>query len=496
MTPRLAKIAGKLVSIPEGRRIKRRDLYRLALICAVAIVILNTILAATSLRRVFIQEDWLLHTQKVISASEQLAARIRSSESSARGYVLTGSPSFEDQYKMSAQRVQESIKNVEQLTIDSAVQQKNLSQLRTRIAAKMTVLDDLIAERHGHPSGAIDAELIAGVVNDTPNRDQDVMATIRVILAEENRLLEIRTEDFNIAKREVWVTFILAFLLDFVLLIVAFEFLIRLNIEREVIERNSEQIASLNDQLQLANTELETRVEQRTRELAFSNQELEAFSYSVSHDLRAPLRTIDGFSLALQEDFSDKLNAEGRDYITRVRAGVQRMGTLIDALLQLSRVTRSELQAEDVDLSQLAGLVFQELAASDTERSVTFSAQPDVHVRGDGRLLRIALENLLGNAWKFTSKTEHPRIEFGSRPGEGADTGKTVYFIQDNGAGFDMQYVDRLFTAFQRLHGDRDFKGSGIGLATVSRIIRRHHGTIGATSEPGHGATFTFSLAE
>ena len=174
------------------------------------------------------------------------------------------------------------------------------------------------------------------------------------------------------------------------------------------------------------------------------------------------------------------------------------MGTLIDALLQLSRVTRTELQPEDVDLTQLATSVFNEIQSSEPSRPVKFVAQPGVHVQGDSRLLRIALENLIGNAWKFTSKVENPTIEFGSAPAaniDGIAPGHTVYFIKDNGAGFDMQYVDRLFTAFQRLHGDRDFKGSGIGLATVSRIIRRHHGTIGAESEVGHGAKFSFTLA-
>jgi signal transduction histidine kinase len=154
-----------------------------------------------------------------------------------------------------------------------------------------------------------------------------------------------------------------------------------------------------------------------------------------------------------------------------------------------------ELQTETVDLSSLATLVFNELQANDPERKVVFTAQPDIVVHGDPRLLRIALENLLGNSWKFTSKEPNAHIEFGSEPGKGVAAGQTVYFIQDNGAGFDMQYVDRLFTAFQRLHGDRDFKGSGIGLATVLRIIRRHRGTVGAYSEPGKGSKFYFSLA-
>jgi light-regulated signal transduction histidine kinase (bacteriophytochrome) len=252
----------------------------------------------------------------------------------------------------------------------------------------------------------------------------------------------------------------------------------------------------LNIELKNLNADLEGRVEQRTRELAAANQELEAFSYSVSHDLRAPLRTIDGFSLALQEDFTDVLNDEGRDYIARVRNGVQRRGSLIDALLQLSRVTRGDIVRESIDLSQLAMLVFNEMQASAAESgTAVFTAQPGAVAEADPRLMRVALENLIGNAVKYSSRKENPRIEFGSEPGRDQHAGQTVYFIRDNGAGFDMHYVDRLFTAFQRLHGDRDFKGSGIGLATVSRIIRRHHGNIWAIGEIGLGSTFYFTLA-
>ncbi len=217
-------------------------------------------------------------------------------------------------------------------------------------------------------------------------------------------------------------------------------------------------------------------------------KELEAFSYSVSHDLRAPLRTIDGFSLALEEDFAENLDAKGRDYILRVRNGVQRMGMLIDSLLQLSRVTRSDVQRERVDLSQLATLVFREIQTGEPDREVTWIAQPGVIAEADPRLMRIAFENLIGNAWKFTARTPDAAVTFGSSP----ENDKTVYFVRDNGAGFDMTYVDRLFTAFQRLHGERDFKGSGIGLATVSRIIRRHHGSIWAEGEPWQGSHILF----
>jgi signal transduction histidine kinase len=476
---------------------KKSGWYRIALVGAILIVLLNTWLASGALHTLIDSQFWQSHTLEVISATEQLVAQVKTAESAARGYILTASPVFEQQYVDASKGIETSIDRVQVLTGDNVSQQSRIRALRARVAAKMTALESGIAVRRGHPTGMIDPSLLGPVVSDTPDRLESVQLTIRDMEAEEHRLLAQRNVETAYARRQVWTSFSIAFLLDFVLLVAAYELLDRAERDRLRIAQGAAElaagaakIAALNEELTALNSDLEARVDQRTRELAVSNQELEAFSYSVSHDLRAPLRTIDGFSLALLEDFADNLNAEGRDYISRVRGGVQRMGTLIDALLQLSRVTRSDIQSEPVDLSQLAMLVFNELQASDPERHVTFLAQPGLQARGDPRLLRIALENLIGNAWKFTSKTADARIQFGSSLREG----RTVYFIRDNGAGFDMQYVDRLFTAFQRLHGDREFKGSGIGLATVSRIIHRHHGTIGAESEAGHGATFYFYL--
>lgn len=474
---------------------KKSVLYRLALLGAVAIVLLNTWLASRALHTLINSELWLAHTLEVIDDTQQLIAQVRTAESAARGYILTGSPAFETQYERAGREINGSIGTIQRLTSDNTLQQNRLLLLQQHVDAKMAVLDTGIAVRHGHPSGMLDPKQLGAVVQDTPDHAEDVQVDIRAIRTEEQRLLALRAADTNRARREVWVSFTLAFILDFVLLVAAFQLLVRTGEDREALSEKAAEIESLNAALLEANNQLEDRVALRTRELAMSNQELEAFSYSVSHDLRAPLRTIDGFSLALLEDYSDKLNDEGRDYITRVRGGVQRMGVLIDALLQLSRVTRSELQSEHFDLSAIATQVFEDLAMSDNARKVEFVAQPGVLVQGDPRLLRIALENLIGNAWKFTARTENARIEFGSEPGTGEHAGHTVYFVRDNGAGFDMQYVDRLFTAFQRLHGDRDFKGSGIGLATVSRIIRRHHGNIWAEGVPGQGATFSFHLA-
>jgi DNA-binding response OmpR family regulator len=225
-------------------------------------------------------------------------------------------------------------------------------------------------------------------------------------------------------------------------------------------------------------------------ELERKNQELEAFSYSVSHDLRAPLRAIDGFSRLLAEEHAAALDAEGLDYLDRVRGAAKRMGELIDDLMELSRVGRMELQRTPVDLSALARAVGAELAAKSPAPAVLLVVEDTPPAEVDGRLLRVALENLLGNAWKFSAKAEAPRIAFSGS----ASDGVLRYAVSDNGAGFRMQYAGRLFQPFQRLHTEAEFPGTGVGLATVHRIIDRHGGRIWAESEPGRGATFHFTL--
>ena len=231
-------------------------------------------------------------------------------------------------------------------------------------------------------------------------------------------------------------------------------------------------------------------LQRRSEELAAANRELEAFAYSVSHDLRAPLRAIDGFSQALLEDYGGRLDETGRDYLRRVRAAAQRMAALIDDLLELSRVSRSQLQPEVVDLSRMAREIMAALQERQPERRVAIVIQPGLKARGDPGLLRTAMENLLGNAWKYTGRTAEARIEVGS---ESTQTG-TVFHVRDNGAGFDMRYAAKLFSAFQRLHHPSEFEGTGVGLATVQRIIHRHGGRIWAQSSPGQGATFLFTL--
>lgn len=247
---------------------------------------------------------------------------------------------------------------------------------------------------------------------------------------------------------------------------------------------------AVTDRLRELNASLEQRVMQRTAELEAANQELKAFSYSVSHDLRAPLRAIDGFSRALLEDYAGLIDTTGKDYLQRVRHSAQHMGTLIDDMLKLSRVTQAPLQPETVDLGTLAEEIIAQLRRQDPARAVRVDIGPDLHACGDPGLLRVMLENLLENAWKYTGKTAAAQIEFDALQQDG----ETVFRVNDNGAGFDMQYADKLFGAFQRLHRRDEFEGTGVGLATVRRIVHRHGGRVWAEAEPDRGARFYFTL--
>lgn len=260
-------------------------------------------------------------------------------------------------------------------------------------------------------------------------------------------------------------------------------------LEHKVEERTLELTESENRYREL-NTQLEQRVQERTLQLEAANKELEAFSYSVSHDLRSPLRTMDGFSQALIEDYGDKLDATGKDYLDRIRGGSQSMGQLIDDLLEFARLTTGELRHEPVDLSAMARTIVANLREQYPAREVEFKSQEGMKVSGDSRVLHVVMDNLLNNAWKYTSKQPKPVVEFAMTEQDG----RCAYFVRDNGSGFDMAYAYKLFGVFQRLHQADDFPGNGVGLATVRRIINRHGGKIWANAALNQGATFYFSI--
>lgn len=261
---------------------------------------------------------------------------------------------------------------------------------------------------------------------------------------------------------------------------------------RYAVERNraEKELRDSRRQVELLNAELERRVAERTAELSASKQALEGFCYSVSHELRSPLRAIDGFSQSLLDDSAAALDEAAQRDLARVRAAAQRMGRLIDGLLEIARVNRSPMKRQRVDLSGLARSVAAELCAKEPARDVELVIQEGVCAEGDAALLRILLENLLANAWRYTGRHASARIEFGAaRDGE-----PTAYFVADDGAGFDMQNAGKLFQPFQRLHAAAEFPGTGTGLATVRRIVERHGGRVWAKGEPERGATFYFTL--
>jgi signal transduction histidine kinase/DNA-binding response OmpR family regulator len=264
-------------------------------------------------------------------------------------------------------------------------------------------------------------------------------------------------------------------------------------LQQEIVERKQAEAALRRSQQETKqlNAELEQRVTERTAQLEMANKEMESFAYSVSHDLRAPLRAIFGFSEMLVTEYRDQLDEEGGRYVDRIQAASQRMAQLIDDLLNLSRVSRGELRYSRVDLSALARQVISELRQRDPQREVDVSVSGSCMAEGDAHLLQLVLENLLGNAWKFTGKSSQARLEFGCTT---SASGEQIYFVRDNGVGFSMKYSSKLFGAFQRLHTDHEFPGTGIGLATVQRIIHRHSGRIWAEAAVGQGATFYFTL--
>jgi signal transduction histidine kinase len=484
---------GRAVQLSQIMRSKTKDaLIPILLSTAILVVALNALFAFHSVKVLLQSEDWVQHTWQVIYQVELIMSSAKDAETGSRGYLITGDDKYLQPAVEARRELPGELSRFESLTGDNPAQKPHITEMREVLDQRLATLQQGIDARRTEGIEGIRPLVISGtgkVQMDHLRRIADDME------AEERRLLAVRVADTKHDSQMAVFSIALASGLDFLLIVLMFRYFAqerRLRLEtEEVAEKlalaHAETAAQAAEVLKL-NATLEERVKQRTAELEATNRELEAFSYSVSHDLRSPLRTIDGFSLALEEDYTDRVDATGVDYIRRVRNGVQRMGQLIDALLQLSRITRAEINREDVDVSTMANVVAGDLEEQNPGRAIVFQIEPGMRAVADPKLLQVALENLMGNAVKFSGKVDHPVIEVAW------DKEEKAWFVRDNGAGFDMYYAEKLFNAFNRLHGDKDFKGSGIGLATVARVIRRHHGRIWADSKVDHGATFWFTL--
>jgi signal transduction histidine kinase len=474
-------------------RPSNRKLIPILLSGAILFVIGNVWIALSSVQGLEDSHRWVDHTWEVIAQVERVISAAKDAETGSRGYLLTGDQKFLEPYRKAKTELPVSLSAFQQLTSDNQSQQVRAEEMSQVMEHRLYLSEQVNALR----SSTVPLETARMTENLSAGKaDMDRMRMIADEMEnEERRLLGDRIRTARIAVQKVRFTLGAASVLDVILIVLMFRYFARERDLRMAAEQSAHRLALSRreverkaEEIQLLNQSLELRVQQRTSELETMNKELEAFSYSVSHDLRAPLRTIDGFSLALEEDYADVVGPEGKDYIQRVRTGVQRMGSLIDALLQLSRITRADLERESVDLTALAQNVASQLTEQNAAQKIDFTIQSDLTAQADPKLLRVALENLLGNAVKFSSKKPESRVEFGWDPTQAA------WFVRDNGAGFDIHYKDKLFNAFNRLHGDKDFKGSGIGLATVARVVRRHHGRIWADAKEGEGATFWFTL--
>ncbi len=469
-----------------------RSVIPSALAAALLVVGLNTWFAVAAVRSLMDSEAWLSHTWEVIGEDEHLLATMTNAESAARGYVVTGREQLVQTFQDAARSVPEQMQHFRGLTADNPVQQKNAAAAEIAMNRRLLMLRQVMETRR---SGGLEAAQQMASSGLGTAQMNTVRLAINRMEMEERRLLTNRRDEARHNGSRTLFAIGLASALDLMMIALVTYYFVQERALRVLSEQNAERLAIANalaegrsEEIRQLNEELENRVRERTAELEATNRELEAFSYSVSHDLRAPLRTIDGFSLALEEDYAEAIDAAGRDYISRVRAGVQRMGQLIDALLQLSRITRTELAREPLDMAGLAQGVVETLHEQHPDRDIQFTITPGPEAQADPKLIRVALENLMGNAVKFTARKPIAAISFGW------DEEQSAWRVKDNGAGFDMQYANKLFNAFNRLHGDKDFKGSGIGLATVARVVRRHGGRIWADSIVDHGATFWFTL--
>ena len=444
-------------------------------IAACALIILLGMGVLTFRRTIRDEDDrgWVTHTHLVIEKLQAVLVDITEAETGQRGYLLTGQERYLEPYSADINRIHRDLPELQELTSDNPVQQDAIKRLEPFIAARIAGFVNRIEIRKR--SG-----LMAGIEAVSATDSEDRMAQIRALIGEmrqtEGQLLSRRLETAAASTRKMKVVIVLGNTLA-----IFFLFMAGLVIHRETGKRNlAEQgLKHTNEHL-----------ERSTAELSDANLELESFSYSVAHDLRAPLRQIAGYSRVLVQDHGAQLDDEARRYLEKVEDGARKMGRLVDDLLSLSKIGRQELSMQVTPLDSLLQNVVEDLAPECSGRNIEWQIGNLFSVECDPGLMKQVFVNLLSNAVKYTRKREHAVIQVGQMNGNDCP----IIFVRDNGVGFEMQYVGKLFGVFQRLHKARDFEGTGIGLAIVQRIIRKHGGRIWAEAELDRGATFFFSL--
>ncbi|MEB3244770.1 MAG: CHASE3 domain-containing protein [Vampirovibrionales bacterium] len=433
-------------------------------------------------------------SQNINMALERLISELKDIETGIRGYIITGNYSYLEPYNSSLPNINKYDLMLENLIIDPT-QTKNLPRLikLTKKRLRISALSLKLMQTKGK-----DAAFNQVSTGDGKLVMDAIRAHVAKMQSRENYLAHAAKKKSIDAKKLQRMVYAIGFVIMAALQALAFY---RMNQEINQRQMAQKTLEELNESLEIRilektrevtelNETLELKVEERTAQLNAVNKELETFSYSVSHDLRSPLRSISGFSQALIRLKNDQLDEEAQDFLNRILNNAQRMGLLIDDLLKLSRLSRGSLQKEPVNLSVLVKDSLDELMLQEQSRQVKVTIEPDLIATADKQLIDAALQNLINNAWKYTSKNEIAEISFGSR----MSNDKQAFYIQDNGAGFNMKYAHKLFGAFQRLHAMEEFSGNGIGLATVQRIIHRHGGEVWAEAEEGKGATFYFTL--
>jgi signal transduction histidine kinase len=462
-----------------------RQLLLRSVTLPVALVVLLAALLFWEVRQLLEADEAADRADAVLAEAVRVRQLLIDRETGVRGFLLTNDPVFLEPYHVAAERLPAALARLESLIALEPDQLGRLAELRRRWADWEAFADEELRRfRVGGDWLKLVAERQGKNRMDGMRRLLDELTAVERERATQRGLVAERQARMVLWAGAAWLL-LLAALLSWLgrrqLVLLAHDY-------ESLLAQAQEQAQAL----RASEARLEARVAQRTQALTAANRELESFSYSVSHDLRAPLRAVDGFSQALLEDEGERISEDGHEHLRRLRAAATRMGQLIDDLLTLSRITRAELRREPVDLSALGRDVADTLRRSEPDRDTTFDIAPGLTTRGDPRLLRVALENLLGNAWKFTSQRSGARIELFAE----SQGGLPRYCVRDNGVGFDMAYAGKLFSPFQRLHRPDEFPGTGIGLATVQRIIHRHGGDIGVEAVLGGGATFCFTLEE